>query len=407
MLRRYKKINPLDFIIGFIFCFCKTNNTYSEWAEQTGRLCGTVISKQAFCKRITAQAAAFSKALLEKTVVHKVSTSIKFSLFNQFKKVILQDSTTLQLPDCLSACFAGNRTNGVQKAIARIQALLDIKSMQFLNFTLSGFTRNDQAASADIIDYCNKGDLIIRDLGYFVTSVFEKLIKDGVYVLSRLRFGMKMYDLNGKEISLYSLLKAGTAIDRWVLIGEKKLQVRLLMLPLPAKIAAEKKRKAKNDRDKRLNHSKLYYRWLKYNVYITTAGEQIWTTGEVQEAYKVRWQIEIVFKSWKTGLSMDKMIHDRCTNEHRVSTCIYLMLLFVTLLLRNVFMPALQMSIKKEKQCAVSLIKLLKWISKSFTEIFYMPLEKLSQHVIKKCCYEKRNKRGNMILTLLNYQIKN
>ena len=70
-------------------------------------------------------------------------------------------------------------------------------------------------------------------------------------------------------------------------------------------------------------------------------------------------------------------------------------------------MPALQMSIKKEKQCAVSLIKLLKWISKSFTEIFYMPLEKLSQHVIKKCCYEKRNKRGNMILTLLNYKIKN
>ena len=102
MLRRYKKINPLDFIVGFMFCFCKTNNTYSEWAEQTGRLCGTVISKQAFCKRITAQAAAFSKELLEKTVVHKVSTSIKFSLFNQFKKVILQDSTTLQLPDCLS-----------------------------------------------------------------------------------------------------------------------------------------------------------------------------------------------------------------------------------------------------------------------------------------------------------------
>jgi hypothetical protein len=69
--------------------------------------------------------------------------------------------------------------------------------------------------------------------------------------------------------------------------------------------------------------------------------------------------------------------------------------------------PALQMSIKKEKQCGVSLIKLLKWISKNFTEVFYMPLEQLSQHVIKKCCYEKRNKRGNMILTLLGYQIKN
>ena len=100
---------------------------------------------------------------------------------------------------------------------------------------------------------------------------------------------------------------------------------------------------------------------------------------------------------------MDEIIHDRCTNEHRVSTCIYLMLLFITLLLGNVFLPVLQISIKKEKQCAVSLIKLLKWISGNITEVFYMPFEKLTEHVIKKCCYEKRNKRGNMILTLLNY----
>ena len=406
MKRQCKKIDPSDFIVGFMFCFCKRNNTYSEWAEQTGRLDGTVISKQALCKRITEETVAFSKELLEKTVAYKVSPCLKFSLFSHFKKVILQDSTTLQLPDCLSGSFPGNRTNGVQKAIARVQTYLDIKSMQFLHFSLSGFTRNDQAASGDIIDYCSKGDLVIRDLGYFATGVFEKLIKEGVHVLSRLRFGVKIYDLNGKEISLRALLKPGTAIDRWVLIGEKKLRVRLLMLPLPEKIAAAKKRKAKNDRDKRLHHSKLYYQWLKYNVYITTADKKTWTTQEVQDAYKVRWQIEIVFKSWKTGLSMEDMIHDRCTNQYRVSTCIYLMLLFITLLVKNVFMPALQMSIRKEKQCAVSLIKLLKWVSKNFTEIIYMPFEKLHEHIMKKCCYEKRNKRGNMILTLLNHQIK-
>ena len=387
-----------------MFCFCKKNNTYSEWAEQTGKLSGTTISKWGLCKRITESAVTFCKELLEKTVTQKISGSIEFSLFKHFKKVVLQDSTALRLPDCLSAYFPGNRTNGVQKAIARIQAFLDINSMQFLHFSLSGFTRNDQAASADIIDYCGKGDLVIRDLGYFAMDTFEKLINSGVEILSRLRFGVKIYDLNGKEISLRSLLKAGIEVDKMVLIGKKKLPVRLLMLPLPGKVAAEKKRKAKNDRDKRLNHSKLYYQWLEYNVYITTVEEQIWTTEEVQQAYKVRWQIEIVFKSWKTGLEMDEIIHDQCTNEHRVSTCIYLMLLFITLLLKNVFLPALQISIEKEKQCAVSLIKLLKWIKGNITEIHHMPFGKLMHHALKKCCYEKRNKRRNMILTLLNYK---
>jgi hypothetical protein len=51
--------------------------------------------------------------------------------------------------------------------------------------------------------------------------------------------------LDGKEISLPSLLKAAIEVDKMVLIGEKKLPVRLLMLPLPGKVAVEKKEKRK------------------------------------------------------------------------------------------------------------------------------------------------------------------
>ncbi len=175
--------------------------------------------------------------------------------------------------------------------MARIQTILDLKTMQFLSFTLSGFTRNDQAASGDIIPLCSAGDLIIRDLGYFALSTFQQLADKGVHFLSRLRFGLNIYELDGTAIALKSLLKKQNKVDRWVLIGEKKVMVRLVMLPVPKEVAAEKKRKAKQDRDKRLNHSNEYYTWLEYNVYITTVDEQTWSTEDVLNAYRVRWQI--------------------------------------------------------------------------------------------------------------------
>ena len=289
--RTPKKITPFEFVLGLIMSFCNKKNTFSYWAEQIEKLSGEKVTKQALFNRISERTVAFSEDLLQKAVSKKAELLKGSLIFKSFGKVLLQDSTNLKLPDCLARSFPGNCSRGMQKAVARIQTILDLKTMQFLKFSLSGFTRNDQAASGDIIPFCSEGDLVIRDLGYFALATFNELAGNGVHFLSRLRFGVKLYDLDGTEIALKSLLKARKKVDMWVLIGEKKVMVRLIMIPLPTEVAAEKKRKAKHDRDKRVNHSDQYYIWLEYNVYITTVDEETWSAEDVINAYRVRWQI--------------------------------------------------------------------------------------------------------------------
>ena len=400
--RKPKKIFAFEFVLGLIMCFCKKKNTYGHWAEQITKLSGKKVSKQALFKRINETTVTFCEDLLQEAISKKAEVLKGGLIFKSFGKVILHDSTTLKLPQCLAQIFPGNCSRGIQKAVARIQTIIDLKTMQFLSFSLSGFTRNDQAASGDVIPVCSEGDLIIRDLGYFALATFKQLADKGVHFLSRLRFGVKIYEWNESEIALKSLLKAGKKVDKWVLIGEKKLPARLVMVPVPKEVAAEKKRKAKQDRDKRLNHSKEYYDWLNFNVYITSVDEDTWATEDVFNAYRVRWQIEIIFKSWKTsGLNMQQLLHDECTDPHRVKTCIYLMLLFATLFCKKLYLMVLNKMIKSEEEEVISIIKLFAWFCEDFIEILSMSKRKFTKIAFEKCCYEKRNTREHMLLTIL------
>lgn len=294
--RKPKKIKAYHFVLGFLICCCNAQNSFAGWALQISLLSGQSVSKQAVFDRLGASAADFAQGLLQRYLLNQSLKNVTSSLFTAFGKVLLQDSTTLKLPQSLAMIFPGTRSGGQQKAVARIQSIIDIKAMRFIYFVLGSFTQNDQSASGSVLPWVKKGDLVIRDMGYFAVDTFANLIDKEVHFLSRLKYGVKLYNLAGQELLLKGLLKGNKPIDQWAYIGaEKKVLARLIMLPVASAQKAERVRKARNDRDRRLNHTPQYYQWLGYTVYITTVKENVWTAKEALQAYGVRWQIEIIF----------------------------------------------------------------------------------------------------------------
>src|SRR5580658_5460573 len=392
--RKAQKITPYHFVAGFIMCCCKNVNTFSGWAAQIGLLTGQAVSKQAVFGRLYRGAAVFAEKLLQHVVMEQGRRHASQSLFKGFGRVVLQDSTTLRLPDELASVFKGNTTGGQQKSQVRIQTTINIKTMRFLRFVLSGFTQNDQSASGQVLDYVSKGDLTIRDLGYFAIETFEALIKKKAHFLSRLKYGVTLCSIDGQPLELRGLLRHKKVVDIQVLIGKKQLPVRLVMLPLPKAQAAERVRKAKNDRDKRLNHSREYYQWLGFSVFITTVDEKTWDAQQVGDAYKIRWQIEIIFKSWKSGANMPGMVHENITSEERVRTIIYLFLLFMCLAMNKMYAPMKEKLTRAGK--AISLLKFIKFICKNFCELLMLKNNVLMKNITQHCCYETRHDRKTM-----------
>jgi transposase len=273
---------------------------------------------------------------------------------------------------------------------------MEIKTMQFLHFTLSGFNCNDQSTSGLISEHVNKKDLVIRDLGYFTLDSLKAISDKKAYFLSRLRYGVNIYDEQGNLLSLKSLLRKKGPLDQWVWIGKKqRLKVRLVMVPLPAAQASERKRRARKNRDRRLNHSRAYYRWLDYACFVTNVSDEIWSSRQVAQAYKVRWQIEIIFKSWKSGFNLQNIFKEPCRNEHRITTAILLMLVFVCLFMQKIYLQ-FTATVEKMNGKAISLLKLSKYAAANLYFFFMASRNKLLEQIARHCCYESRSDRTNM-----------
>ena len=397
VLRRPQKINPFSFVFGFFESCSKGSFSYNQWAIEIGNWSGKSVSKQALYERVNSSAAVdFAKALFTQAMGKKIAAVTDGSLFKTFKRVLLQDSTTLSLPENLKDKYPGNISGGKQRAVARLQCIINIKTMRWLDVALHPFINNDQSSSNCILPMLQKGDLLIRDLGYFATNVFDQIEQQQAFYISRLKYGLTLYDQNGKMINWKKLCQRKGPIDQIIQIGiTHKLNLRIIMIPLPTSIYAEKVRKARADRDKRVNHSEDYYLWLRYNIFITNVPNTTLGTIQIGEIYKVRWQIEILFKSWKSSLHLQNMLHERCTNIYRVETSIYLTLMFFTMIIGKVY-RLFEKRVFKLYGKYLSLIKVCSYASRNLLYLIKMTKNKLLHTLASKCCYESRKDRQNI-----------
>jgi hypothetical protein len=381
------------------------SKSYWSWARSLTSVIGKTVSKQAIFSRMTDGWVATVKELLQEVLFEQANAKVKPHLFEHFKNVWIQDSTTLHLPDVLAERFKGNTSRGKQKSVAKLNVIIHAVNGLCAVMEWSSFTVNEQQLSKSILKIAQAGDLVIRDLGYFVLPVFRQLAEAKIYFLSRWKYATKLYHPeSGCEIALADLLQGKAWIDQEVICGkETRVKVRLVAIKLSNEQANERRRKAKKDRDKRLNHSKAYYQLLGYVVFITTVESEKWNYRQVAEAYRLRWNIEILFKSWKSGFKMEHLIPEARTNTQRVESILYLLLIYIAWFQLLVYTP-LRWGIYEKTGKYLSIIKVATLIkSKHMDWIKNEITDKLINEIAYYCCYDKRHDRMNEEMLLQRF----
>jgi len=280
---------------------------------------------------------------------------------------------------------------------------MDLLTHRYWHLGFSGFTRNDQRASADLLGLAQPGDLVLRDLGYFVLGILQKFHQQGIWFLSRLRLDLRILDPNtGQDFKLLRRLRRFGSLDASVLLGhDNPLPVRLVALPLPPSVAAERRRRAKANRDRRLNPSKERLALLGWQIFVTNTSATQLKTQDIAHLYGQRWRIETIFKAWKSHFSLGHIRHDASLPQ--VQALVFARLIFI-LLVQAIYYPHLQQMAWKLSGSFLSFLKLADLMSTLSAALFTNLLARadptlLQEALCKHAAYDKRN-RPNLLQKL-------
>lgn len=362
--RKPRKITPLLFVQAAVLLVSQRAVSLSRWSALLGVIGGMSVAKQSLWQRVNTHSVAFLEDILGRVIGERLQGGERPvpEALKSFARVFIQDSTAIKLSAKLAAVFPGARNHhGAKNGVLKLQAVYELVSQRFVHFSLSGFTRNDQAAAYDILSLLKPGELVLRDLGYFVIGSFQQIACCGAFFLSRFRLDSKVYDpRTGRELNLLGHLKRQGQMDQQVLLGRQRMAVRLVAVKLPEPVAAQRRRKARSNRDKRCHPKARSLQLLGWSIFVTNVPSQRCSAKTIAQLYGLRWQIESLFKVWKSHFGLTQVPRG---STDQLLVMIYARLVFITVITQIIQMQWLEQT---DGQPAGSRFKLAAMLSDYF-----------------------------------------
>lgn len=329
-VRRLGKCTPQDFVSLCVF------SHHSVTTTSLAHLCNHLdaehqcsLSTEGLNQRFNPAAVTFLKKLFAALLREKMgkNSGVVPETLSSFGRIRILDSTVFQLPDPYASEYPGSG-GSAHTAGMKIQLEYELKSGDFLKVDVGPGKNNDGTYGTKRAATVKPGDLCIRDLGYFCIEDFDTMQKHRGFYVSRLKLNVRMYELNpeakrfqnGKvrkdslyrELDLETLmnsLKPGEALDiPKVYLGKKqKFPTRLVVYKLTEEQTQKRlKARAVNEKKKNITYRDRTKRLAGISVYITNISPEQASKEQVHDLYSLRWQIEILFKTWKSMFHIDQ-----------------------------------------------------------------------------------------------------
>ncbi|MEB2493133.1 IS4 family transposase [Peribacillus frigoritolerans] len=290
---------------------------------------GVLMSPEGLNQCFNPAAVTFLREVFTSLLTQKLSLnqSLSSDMISTIKRIRILDATVFQLPDSFATNYQGSGGSS-NTAGVKIQLEYDLLSGQFLNVQLGPGKNNDKTYGTICLETVEKGDLCLRDLGYFDLGDLQAIHDKDAYYISRLKLNTRIYIKNPEP----EFFNNGTIKKQTEYIKLDMAQIMSGLTPgetmeipeayigqnqkLPARVIIHRLtddqtqtrliNQAIREKKKGIVMKEKSKHLMGMNVYITNSSPEEVPTDYVHSLYSLRWQIEILFKTWKSFFEIDE-----------------------------------------------------------------------------------------------------
>jgi hypothetical protein len=312
-VRRRRVLSGALFVQALVLGFLGRPEATLHQLTQTLAARGAGISPQGLAQRFGPEAAALLERVLAAAVAAPVrAEAAAIPLLERFGGgVWVLDCTTVRLPDALAEIWqgCGGRTGRGTQAALKLQVRLDLAGGAMEGPVLLDGRTQDKAGPLHGAPLPPDA-LVVTDLGFWSLARLRAVGAMGACWLSRLDPHTHVFTPAGERRDLPRwLARHQTAtVEADILLGAAaRLPARLLAAKAPQAVADARRRKlraaAKREGTAPPAATLALAGW---TVYVTNVSPARMTLPEAFVLGRARWQIELVFKLWKSGGHLDE-----------------------------------------------------------------------------------------------------
>lgn len=311
-VQRKSKMGGAAFAQTLTFGWLENPQATLEELCQTAAALDVTITPQGLDQRFSASAAQCLQKVLEAAVDEVIASEpVAIPILQRFNGVYLDDSSTVTLPDELAEVWqgcGGSTEKGISAAL-KLQVRLDYAQGTLRGPFLQHGKTQDRKSPLQQMPVAARS-LRIADLGYWSLAVLERIADQGGYWLSRVQVQTAIYDPHGKKWGPVELLRTmtHTELDMPVKLGvQRRLPARLLAVRLPQEVAEKRRRRLREEaRSRGQTVSKRRLALADWNTFVTNVPVELLSLHEALVLARTRWQIELIFKLWKSHGEIDE-----------------------------------------------------------------------------------------------------
>lgn len=265
-----------------------------------------IISKQGLDWRYNKSACELMKQVLERVINLNIEKQLQSLGLSAFNGIVIRDATSKQLPASFASLFSGSGGSASESGI-KIDLQYDIQGTE-LDIELRDGCSNDAIAKPLKV----RADTIyLQDLGYFNLSKLASIDNQKGYFINRYKQPTNIYNQKKDKIkvsieTLSKGMKENEIKEYDVYLGQsQRLKSRLIIQKLPLKVALKRQDQLKKQMKKKgKNLSKRRLDLCHYTLMITNISATLLSAAQILHLYGLRWQIEIMFKCWKSVMEL-------------------------------------------------------------------------------------------------------